>query len=292
MSNLDNLKQSWQADQKVPAELFDRIGLAAKNSTDLLQSKIARRDSTEAFSSVLVGAIFLGMSFYTKTWIDWTGCMVVLATSFWIPWRMWQARKGPKLKLSAATFGECLENEIDLIDRQIDLLRNVGWWYLLPLFAGISLMLIGLLGPPFAPFNIVVLITAIGICFSIYTWVWSLNQEAWKNHLVPLRDYYVQVRDALDQNDDSLLPSVDAPTEFLIPKRRQPIGVQRWRIGCITTVVGTIAIAIVGIYLFRNFDERTGAFVFSSVPVVAILLIAMTGIWKRIYGIDDSISRK
>ena len=292
MSNLDNLKQSWQADQKVPAELFDRIGLAAKNSTDLLQSKIARRDSTEAFSSVLVGAIFLGMSFYTKTWIDWTGCMVVLATSFWIPWRMWQARKGPKLKLSAATFGECLENEIDLIDRQIDLLRNVGWWYLLPLFAGISLMLIGLLGPPFAPFNIVVLITAIGICFSIYTWVWSLNQEAWKNHLVPLRDYYVQVRDALDQNDDSLLPSVDAPTEFLIPKRRQPIGVQRWRIGWITTVVGTIAIAIVGIYLFRNFDERTGAFVFSSVPVVAILLIAITGIWKRIYGIDDSISRK
>jgi len=47
------------------------------------------------------------------------------------------------------------------------------------------------------------------------------------------------------------------------------------------TIAVTLFVAGVGYATVQHFDPRTGGFVLSTVPVIAILMIFVSGIWRR-----------
>ena len=74
------------------------------------------------------------------------------------------------------------ERETRSIDQQIEMLRSVLWWYLLPAFVGVNLVLIGFSSSLLAPAMYFVAVLV------LYTGIWWWNQRAVINDLLPVRE--------------------------------------------------------------------------------------------------------
>ncbi len=94
-------------------------------------------------------------------------------------------------------------------------------------------------------------------------------------------NYYVEMRRAMESGDDFTLQVEDPPTAFLQPKPRKPMSRRRRATWILLTAVFTAIAAGAGIVTMQSFDRRTGIFVTSTAPVVAFLVIYVSGIWRR-----------
>ena len=278
--NIDDMKQAWQSESGISQERFEQIGAKVSDSTRLLQKSIFRRDMAETFASAFVIVAFALMSRVAKTWIDWAGCWVAVVAGFIIPMVLWWARKRPVAIASAANFRDFVDVEVDYLRRQVLIIGNVAWWYLLPLYVAVALIIVGMMGPEYRLGECIVLGVCLAMITALYVYLWWLNQVACKKRLQPLHRYYADMAAALESGDDSVLPLSDPPIEFL--HRKPPVisKLRRW-VGGILTVIATLLVIAGGIVLMQRFDQRTGRFVMSTAPVVAILVITCTGIWRR-----------
>ncbi len=281
MADLDDLKQSWQSESGISEECFNEIGTKVKHSTKLLQSTIFRRDMAETFASVIVVVAFSLFLWKAKNWIDWSGSAIIVLAGITIPMVLWLARKRPIASVSAANFRDFVDIEIDYLRRQVLLLRMVGWWYLLPIYIGVSLMMIGVRWPRHGQSDVMIMTVILAISAVIFILIWRLNQTARKAHLEPLLKYYVEMRTALDSGDELVRELPDPPSAFLEPSPRKPMSKLRWWTCTVLTIMITAIVVAAGIAIMQNFDARTGNFIISTTPVVAILMIVLTGIWRR-----------
>ncbi len=281
MANLEDLKKAWQSDSGIAQQRFDQIGSKVRDSTELLQTTIFRRDMRETFASVVVVAAFFLLMFSAKNWVDWSGYAIVVIAGITIPIVLWRARKRSLATFSAANFRDFVDIEIDYLRRQVQLLRMVAWWGLLPIYAGIALISVGILGPRNSLSELVILTVYLAICAGLFSYIWWLNQSARKANLEPLLHYYVEMRTALDSGDEFALQLPDPPQAFLQSKPLKPMtNRQRW-IWIMLTGAVTLLVAGAGYATMQSFDARTGGFIVSTTPVVAILMIFVSGIWRR-----------
>lgn len=294
MAELEDLKNAWQSQSGISQERFNEIGSKVSGSTQLLQSKVFRRDMIETCASAFVAVAFTFLLFFfAKNWIDWSGYLVIVLAGTAVPIVMWRARTRSISTVSAANFRDFVDIEIDYLRRQVQLLRSVGWWYLLPFYIGVALVMVGVVGPEYSIAKVIVLAVCLVVCAAVYIWLWCLNQRARTKHLEPLLEYYVWMKSALDSDGDSMLDMADPPTQFLDPKVPRTISRrQRW-IGMLLALLAMGLVAIAGEWTMRNFDQRTGIFVLTTMPVVGILLIVMSGCWRRVTtdGKDDQTTR-
>ena len=281
MANLDDLKRAWKSQSGISQERFDQIGTRVRSSTELLQTTIFRRDMVETFASIVVVAAFSFFLLRATNWVDWSGCLIVVIAGITIPIVLWWSRRRALTVVSAANFRDFINVEIDYLRRQVQLLRMIGWWYLLPLYIGICLIMIGIVGPRYTVGEIVILGFCLAICAVLYVYLWWLNQSACQRRLEPLLQYYVDMREALDHGDD-FAPQLTDPTDFLRPEPRKPMTKRRRWICIIVTVIVTAFVAAAGYGTMQHFDARTGVFIFYTVPVVGVLMIVVSGLYREI----------
>ena len=84
-------------------------------------------------------------------------------------------------RLDASVRDFC-KTEIERLDRQIQLLRSVLWWYISPIMVGVNLVYFGING-----------VGAGSLAYCIFTlflgwWIYSVNQKAVAKSLVPVRE--------------------------------------------------------------------------------------------------------
>lgn len=219
MANLDDLKKAWQSQSGISQERFDQIGEKVRESTTLLQSTIFRRDMAETFASIFVVAFFAPGLFTAKNWVAWSGFAIVVLAGITIPFVLWWGRKRSIKTVSSANFCDFVDIEIDYLRRQVRLLRMVTWWYLLPIYVGIFLIVVGDTDPFRGSLVKPIFLTIyMAICTALFIFIWWLNQFARKKHLEPLLNYYVEMRKAMESGDDFTLQVEDPPTAFLQPK--------------------------------------------------------------------------
>ena len=285
MANLDDLKQVWQSQQGMSQEFFDQIGEKVRESTTLLQSTILRRDVTETIAAIVVVAFFSPGLVTAKNWVDWSGFAIVVLAGITIPFVLWWGRKRSVKTVSSANFCDFVDIEIDYLRRQVRLLRMVTWWYLLPLYVGIVLITVGLADPFRGSLVELIFFTVyMAICTALFIYIWWLNQSTRQRHLEPLLNYYVEMRKAIENGDDFTLQGEGPPTAFLQQQPRKPMS-RRLRVKWVlATAVCSALTAAAGIATMQCFDRRTGLFVASTAPVVAFLLIYVSGIWRRNIG--------
>lgn len=279
MADLEDLKQVWQSQSGISQQRFNQIGVKVHDGSRQLQATIFRRDMVETCASIAVVVVFAYFLSLAKNWTDGLGFAVVVIAAITIPIVLWAARRRDKTVVSAANFRDYLQVEIAYLRRQVRLLRSVGWWYLLPLYVGLALIMFGMTGPSYTTGEWVILGICMVINTALFIYLWWINQSARKRHLEPLLEYYVQMQAALDNGDDEVF-AAGPPTEFLTSPIRKPMtGRARW-VWIAMTAFAAGSVIGAGMAIRQSFDSRAGGFVISTAPVVAILFVFISGIWR------------
>ncbi|MGI9474209.1 MAG: hypothetical protein ACR2NZ_21895 [Rubripirellula sp.] len=280
MAKLDDLKAAWQSESGVSQERFEQIGQAVTDSTTRLQSVIFRRDMVETIASLIVVVGFGYWMWVANSRMEQFGCLIVVVAGATIPIVLWLGRRRPEISVSAGNFRDFVDVEVDYLRRQVQLLRMVGWWYLLPLYLGVALIMIGIMGPTYSTGKIVCLSLTLFVAALCYVFLWWINQKAREKNLDPMLAYYVEMQDALERGDGFDTLTAGPPSGFLRPENRVTISRNGRRIGMVMTLLCTGLVVVGGYWLLRTFDARTGWFVISSAPVVAILVGFCCQIWR------------
>ena len=190
-------KNYWQKDATAAKLTIDSDMLIreVKRNKNVFESTIFWRDFREVgVSNVMVGE-FLHGAFKSRENIWVAGSLVVVAlmclyvAAFFLVDRRIQRKKDPR---HTDPLLACLESSLTQVNHHIWLLKNVFWWNLLPLGAGIALFffvvtwnLLKVLpaGSVLAMFGVVLLFVLL-----VFWGVYWLNQYAVRKGLIPRRE--------------------------------------------------------------------------------------------------------
>lgn len=108
------------------------------------QRQIRFRDWRELIAGGIV-AVMIAPAAMQSAFVVRAGAVIVLAGVVLTAFRLLRARRLGATRASdpAAPVATALRAELDEVDAQISLLRNVGWWYVAPLIGGSVLIVAG-----------------------------------------------------------------------------------------------------------------------------------------------------
>lgn len=281
MADLDDLKHAWQNQSGIPQERLEQIGSKVCDSANLMQKAVFRRDMPDTLASIVMIPFLVYQLLNAKNWVIWIGCVILIVALAMVPFILRWARKRPAVSLSTASFRDLVDIEIDSVRRQVKLLRNVGWWGLTPLYVGAVVVTWGTNLERRDPIGDVIVVSILVLVSIPFLGIWWLNLAGCKKHFQPLLDYYVSMRDALENDDDSIMQLTDPPSDFLrndAPRAR--LSSRAWRGWIVFIVLVTATVIVVGVAIAKYFDYRTGMFVTSTFPVVAGLFVFISGVWR------------
>lgn len=211
--NFDQLQHEWQRDVAAKTTRVDPdVITQVRAGSRTFVRTIFWRDVREVSAAVLVALVFGRIALAAQAegspaWPAKLASVLPLGVTVFMLIDRWIARRRTSPR------GDTLAAEIERaaagVRHQVWLLRNVFWWYLLPL-AG-SVVLVAMQFALYAPTDMpavakwivvgMMLIPAAGINW----WVWRLNQRAVCDDLQPRLDQLEQQRDELRSLKDSSL---------------------------------------------------------------------------------------
>jgi hypothetical protein len=185
--SFEEMQKTWQAQ-----DANARVTI----NTDLLLKEVRRnqrqfwatifwRDLREVIVAIGLTVYFSWQGAHAGNWTDYlvaAACLFVAV--FFIADRFNQRRK--QLPPNHSLKG-CVENSLAQVSHQIWLLKNVFWWYLLPLLVP---LLISMLYPVFrgGPGHAGPLIAAVAVIVGVFGFVYWVNQYAVRKSLHPRRE--------------------------------------------------------------------------------------------------------
>ncbi len=142
-----------------------------------LETIVKRRDRIETWSALIVFPVFTWVSVVGRFTVSRIGSGILAAACLFIPiWLLLARRPAPDPSLPLCT---ALAMERARVEGQVRLLKNVVWWYLLPLGLGVVLFLAG---PWSSPWQLTAIILSVG---ALYGWIYRLNMRAVRLELLP-----------------------------------------------------------------------------------------------------------
>lgn len=129
--NFETLQKSWRSQQTKISVNADLLLKEVRRNQQHFWATIFWRDVREVGVAILLFGIFLYWGLRVH---DWTDCLIAFAclevAIFMVVDRFIQHRKRPAAN---DTLKGCIESSLHQVNHQIWLLKNVFWWYLLPL---------------------------------------------------------------------------------------------------------------------------------------------------------------
>ena len=210
--NLDEMKSRWREQQLALADRqFDDLLANVRSQAEQFEAKILRRDRIEAGAALFVAAFF-AMSLWKLDMppVMAVGIVICMVAALQVSWTLrWTRLRDPQ-PAPDAPLVEFTRMTLTRLDRQIVMLRNVTWWYTLPLLSGVAVALGGILwGIPELPvatsaiFSIAFLLCLILAGFIVY----RINQTALNRELLPRRRQLQELLQALNESDEAPMPS-------------------------------------------------------------------------------------
>lgn len=194
MVDFSSLQESWDETEGVDSALLDSVAERVVKRHSKLKSTLDGRDAREVGVCVLLIFVFgfyvwLFDQFYIRV-----GSLIVVAACVEVSAVLLWARRGLQVTPDELSVRDFTEHQRMLVRRQIGLLRNIAWWYLLPFFIGLMVMTYG--------FGNLWLLIGFGIATLVMYWViWRMNQRAVADELSPLDEAYTMMLEAIDNPD-------------------------------------------------------------------------------------------
>jgi hypothetical protein len=185
----DDLQKAWQ-DQKMPARVTINTDAllreVRRNELNLLTTLIWR-DVREISAALLLVVWYSYKALRDHAWPDYL-CAALCASVglFILVDRLLRRNTRPTF---SGTLKSCLESSLAEVNHQIWLLRNVFWWYLLPLLIASAISIIDR-NAHLRHFNQSTAISAMVSTLLVawfFRWVYRLNQAAIAKTLEPRR---------------------------------------------------------------------------------------------------------
>jgi MFS family permease len=188
--NFENLQKAWQK-QNASAKIAintDVLLKEIKRNQQQFRATIFWRDVREVGASALMAIFFLGWGWRWHWWSLYLlsfGCFFV-AAFFLIDRRIQQGKQ----RIKSESLHACVQSSLFQVNHQIWLLKNIFWWYLLPILIGLGAVSVATLWHK----QLAGLATLIGlgafyvIFYGLVYWgVYWLNQFVVRKDLEPRR---------------------------------------------------------------------------------------------------------
>jgi len=249
----DNLQQAWQAQSSqtrvtIDSELLHKE--VQRNQRDFLAT-IFRRDVLEVGTGIVMLPVWLYLG--AKYALPWTWYLsepaLLWVAGFFLVDRIRHKRKPLE---PGAPLLQTVQESLAQVEHQIWLLRNVGWWYLLPLaipmlafFVHVTLLTFREWLPAiaFGGFLFVFLLVVNGL-------IYYFNQRAVRTQLEPRRQELLALRTALGHETDA---AYEATT--YVGDDDTPTNLWRWLIVVVACVALLVVVALAGRLFVADFDQ-------------------------------------
>lgn len=187
----DDIKDIWQ-NQSAQARLAVDAELVLKevqHNERQFATTIFWRDVREVGTSLVLIPVWLVLGI--KQSLPWTWYLMI-PTLLWIAVFMLidRRRHRPKPSENSETLLACVERSLSEVEHQIRLLRNVFWWYLLPMILPMFAFFAQVSWDKFmSGWGAVFAFTFFcGCVSSVFAFVYRLNLTAVRTHLEPKRE--------------------------------------------------------------------------------------------------------
>lgn len=197
--SLDDAQQQWQSHNhgKLMTIDVDLLFKEVRRNQFAMEAAVFRRDCVEVTLGLFMacfygyGAIYWGKPAWGVTAL---GCLFVAI--FLSVDRRIQRRRRPACD---STLASCIQSSMSVVRHQIWLLRNVFWWYLLPLWIGLVAFTAS--NGDSAAIHLFSLVGAMPICTLVFWWIYRGNQSTVQRVLIPRCDELQAMQASLDQAD-------------------------------------------------------------------------------------------
>lgn len=212
--NFDDFQKSWQSQDaaKRVSVNADALLNEVRRQQQCFRQTIFWRDVREVGVAILLVPVFLysGWKTHWTLYLSAFSCFVVGA--FMLLDRRRQRKETPD---SRRSLKDCAVTSLAEVSHQIWLLKNILWWYLLPLGAPFALFFIWIAwsGPGPVLAGILASLFPVGFLVLLYAWIYRLNQSAVKKCLEPRR-----------QELEKLLAELETENRSSIMKTKKPFG--------------------------------------------------------------------
>jgi hypothetical protein len=133
----DELRSLWTEQRVKEVEDMTRLIRVFEKRLKHFDSKVKRRNMIEIAAGLLVLVGFGAGAVIAPDWRMRTACLINCAAIIWVMGFILWKGTGPQELAPDATLESYRESLRRRYDYQIQLLRNVKFWYLLPLYIGI-----------------------------------------------------------------------------------------------------------------------------------------------------------
>lgn len=217
--NLDEFQSSWRSQ-----DVANKVSINADallNEVRHRQHSFRRTIFWRDVREIGVAALQVPMFIFGGLHVHWTlhlgafGCFVVAAFMLLDRRRQKKKKRNTRTDLHGS-LKACALTSLEEVSHQIWLLKNVHWWYLLPL--GLPMLIFfgwSTLNPPghllFKVFSLVLLVGFVGL---LYLGIYWLNQSAVKKSLEPRR---LELENLLNELEPERHPSTMKSKRPLVP---------------------------------------------------------------------------
>ncbi len=211
MTSFDDLQTLWRtADDPPPPVDPDRIA-ALRSEAARFDRSIRWRDWRETAAAGIVAAAFGGM-WPDAPLVGRIGIVLAIAGAGLVVAWMWRAQRLCPRPAPDLTAAGALRIALGRVDVQIDLLRSILWWYLLPLTPGPLVFMAGVYLEVFAELpadpSLAVIAFLAALCVApflivggVFGFIYWLNQRAVRTDLLPLRNRFATLLHDLSDHD-------------------------------------------------------------------------------------------
>ena len=219
--NLDDLGREWRATNEVAStqEQRERLIAATCRRVERFWGRIVRRDLIETVTAVVLIFVFGRMVISLDDLISRIGAGSLVLSLLLIIWKLHRTRTIQCPAPIDAPVRDFCRIELDRLDRQIQLLRRVLWWYIAPIIVGANMGYIGTNGLGIDSL-FYVLFTVLLAWF-----IYALNMLAVATVLMPLHDEVADVLSRLEGTRSDTLPPTRQPSGRALMRRRRNLGV-------------------------------------------------------------------
>ena len=185
--SFDELQSKWQShDHSLPLNVtLELLQQEVRRNQTQFESQLFRRDMVEVIIAFALTCFFFPVGIYRS---DWTLCFLGIIClgvgAFFLIDRQIQRSKRPKCEEGLES---TIRNSLWQINHQIWLLKNILWWYLLPLVIGWAAFVgKSMWNKPLedVQWHFVMRVYVV-LCFAFFYFVYWLNQRAVKKCLEP-----------------------------------------------------------------------------------------------------------
>jgi hypothetical protein len=140
--NFEELQKAWQTQGLAPRLTIDADLLLkeVEHNRKSFVRTIFWRDVREVGVAIVLAPIFIHVGWKFGDWVWFLPALACLGVAAFMLWDRWAQRKKKPVKTDPLR--TCIEASLIQVNHQIWLLRNVLWWYLLPLGVSVEAVFI------------------------------------------------------------------------------------------------------------------------------------------------------